>query len=264
MKETIVEPDLGRRIAGALRLIYALAFRLTNDAERAKDLVQSCAVAALEKRDQLRDSSLLVPWMRRICVNLFLQEERRTAGVALLSIEALMALEDEGARLEIQDPQPQPPELAEVDESVREIRDLCFAAMVHRLTLHQRVVFALVETFGLSVAEASQAIELSVSATKALLVRARRHVIGYFETTCGLMAKGNPCECLIWKNIINDRVLLREEARRRGIEADFSGETPTASESTRNRDRILAMFRQLPPRRPDAAWFERMLGLIKA
>ncbi len=136
--------------------------------------------------------------------------------------------------------------------------------MVHRLTLHQRVVFALVETFGLSIAEAAETAELSISAAKALLGRARRHVIAYFETTCGLMAKGNPCECLIWKNIINDRVLLREEARRRGIEADFGDKNLPSREGMENRERILAMFRHLPPRRPDAAWFDRMLGLIEA
>jgi len=131
--------------------------------------------------------------------------------------------------------------------------------MVQRLGLNQRVVFALVETFGLPVSEAAGAIGLSLSATKALLGRARRHVIAYFESTCSLMEPGNPCECLIWKTIINDREQLSAEARRRGIEADFSDKRLPAREGTKNRERILAMFRHLPPRRPDPAWFGEVL-----
>ncbi|MGO8695380.1 MAG: RNA polymerase sigma factor [Rectinemataceae bacterium] len=254
-----VDADFGKRLVGAAGYLFAIAYRLTNDRERARDLAQDSVLVAWEKRGQLRKLSLLLPWARRICLNLFLQEERRSAGVAPLSIEYLSDLEREGRAVEIPDLGPLPAELAEVDESVREIRDACFAAMVERLTLHQRAVFALVETFGLSVGEAAEALELSLPAAKALLSRARRHVIAYFDRTCSLMVRGNPCECLIWKNMLNDRALLRAEARRRGIEADFGDEYLPAAEGPRNRARILAMFRQLPPRRPDPAWFERVL-----
>jgi RNA polymerase sigma factor (sigma-70 family) len=257
--QTVIDSGFGQRLAGLSEHLFAIAFRLTNDRERARDLMQDSVLVAWEKREQLRDISLLLPWTRRICVNLFLQEERRSAGIAQLSIEDLRELEDEGQSLEIPDAGPLPPELAEVDESVREIRDACFEAMVQRLTPLQRVVFALVETFGLSVGEVGTILELSLSATKALYGRARRHVIRYFDTTCSLMVRGNPCECLIWKNLINDRALLREEARRRGIEADFEDENLPEKEGLGNRERILAMFRHLPPRRPDSAWFERVL-----
>ena len=176
-----------------------------------------------------------------------------------LSLEELGGLEEEGRSLEIPDDGPLPPELAEVDESVREIRDLCFAAMVHRLTLNQRVVFALVETFGLSIGEAAESIDLPLPAAKALLGRARRHVVAYFEKNCDLLGEKKPCDCLIWKNIINDRILLGEEARRRGLEADFADEGLPASEAGSHSRRIIAMFRQLPPKRPDPAWFEELL-----
>jgi len=253
--------DFGERLAGLSKHIFAVAFRLTGERERAEDLTQDSVLAAWEKREQLRDPSLLFPWTRRICVNLFLQGERRK-GESLLSVEEFGDLEEEGRSLQIPDSGPLPPELAEVEESVREIRDVCFAAMVQRLTLHQRVVFALVETFGLAVGEAAAATQLSVPAAKALLGRARRHVIDYFDKTCGLMEGGNPCECLIWKNILNDRELLRSEARRRGLEADFGDAQLPAREDPRHRERILAMFRHLPPRRPDPFWFEEVLKRI--
>jgi RNA polymerase sigma-70 factor (ECF subfamily) len=255
--------SFGAQLARTGERLYAMAFRLANDAERARDLVQASLLAAWEKREQLSAPALLLPWARRICLNLFLMEERRLGGAAVLSIEELGVLEEEGATLEIPDEGPLPSELAEVEESVREIRDLCFAAMVHRLTLHQRVVFALVETFGLSITEVAGLIGLSLPAAKALLLRARRHVIRYFETTCDLMVPGNPCDCLIWKTIINDRVLLGEEARKRGIEADFSGQAPPPSAASAHADRIIAMFRQLPPRRPDPSWFATLLDRLK-
>lgn len=255
--------DFGRRLVAVAEHLFAVAFRLTNEVERARDLAQGSLLVAWERREQLRDQSRLLPWARKICVNLFLQEERRsTGGSSPLSIEELGGLEGEGRSLEIPDDGPLPPELAEVDETVREIRDACFAAMVRRLNLHQRVVFALVETFALSVGEAAEVLDLSLPAAKALLSRARRHVIAYFDTTCSLMVRGNPCECLIWKNIINDRELIGQEARRRGIEAHFDDEHLPDREGTKHRERILAMFRYLPPRRPDPAWFEEVLRRI--
>ncbi|MDA8425801.1 MAG: RNA polymerase sigma factor [Treponema sp.] len=256
------DTDFGKRLVATAGYLYAIAYRLTDDRERARDLAQDSILIAWEKREQLREPSRLVPWARRICVNLFLQEERRSAESVTLSTEYLGELESEGRSVEIPDSGPLPAELAEVDESVREIRDACFAAMVERLTLHQRAVFALVETFGLSIGEAAESLDLSLSAAKALLSRARRHVIRYFDTTCSLMVRGNRCECLIWKNLINDRELMRAEARRRSLEADFGDERLPEHEGSRNRERILAMFRQLPPRRPDPAWFEQILARI--
>jgi RNA polymerase sigma-70 factor (ECF subfamily) len=257
------DSEFERRLPELAEHIFAIAYRLTNDRERALDLTQDCALTAWEKRGQLRESALLLPWARRICINLFLQEERRSASMPPLSIEEIGALESEGRSVDIPDDGPLPPELAEVHESVREIRDACFAAMVERLTLHQRVVFALVETFGLPAGEAAAALGLSLSAAKALLSRARRHVIAYFDSTCGQIVGGNPCECLIWKDLLNDRILLREEARRRGLEADFGDARLPAQEPSQNRERILAMFRHLPKRRPDPAWFQEVLARIR-
>lgn len=111
----------------------------------------------------------------------------------------------------------------------------------------------------MSINEAAEAAGFSLSAAKALLSRARRHVLAYFETTCDLMNRDNPCDCLIWKGIANDRILLCEEARRRGLEADFGDERLPAVETEDHAGRIIAMFRQLPPRRPDPAWFEDLL-----
>ncbi|HUX42710.1 MAG TPA: RNA polymerase sigma factor [Rectinemataceae bacterium] len=247
------------KIAGQ---IFALAFRLGNDAERARDLTQDSLLAAWEKRDQLATPERLLSWARKICINLFLMEERRLSGLAPLSLEELGGLEAEGRGLDIPDEGPLPPELAEVNEGIREIRDICFAAMVHRLGLNQRVVFALVETFGLSIGEAAEAAGFSLAAAKALLGRARRHILNYFETNCDLMNRDNPCDCLIWKGIANDRILLREEARRRGLEADFGDDRLPAAEAKVHAARIIAMFRQLPPRRPDPAWFEAIISRL--
>jgi len=249
----------GERLAEIGGHLFAIAYRLTNDGERARDLAQASLLAAWEKRGQLRSPSLLLPWARKICVNLFLMEERHFGGAAPLSLDELIGLEEEGRTLEIPDDGPLPPQLAEVAEGIREIRDICFAAMVHRLTLNQRVVFALVETFGLSIGEVAELTDLSLLAAKALLGRARRHVVAYFETTCDLMSRGNPCDCLIWKGLVNDRILLREEARRRGLEADFGDDRLPPSEAGSHKRRIFAMFRNLPPRRPDPVWFDELL-----
>jgi len=107
------DADFGRRLSGLAGHLFAVAYRLTNEVDRSRDLAQASLLLAWEKRSQLRDPDLLLPWARRICVNLFLQEERRERQLpARLSIEESEELEGEGRDLELADTGPRPPELA--------------------------------------------------------------------------------------------------------------------------------------------------------
>jgi DNA-directed RNA polymerase specialized sigma24 family protein len=62
-----------------------------------------------------------------------------------------------------------PEEEVIVSESIRQMQNGCFFAMVRRLTLDQRIAFSLVDMFGLSAAETARLTGITEGALKAQL-----------------------------------------------------------------------------------------------
>ena len=254
------EPE-GNFADALVALIPALsvyARRLAENDEEARDLLQEALLTAWAKRSQLRSEESLLPWARRILLNRFLAGARRRPELSIAP------LDDDGAEpLDFPDDAPSPEEELVVADAIRVVQVTCFTAIIRHLTLPQRAVFCLVETFGFDIAEASSFLDLSVEAGKALLHRARRHVYAYFASTCGLVAADNPCACEMWRDFIGDRVKLREEVRSRGLAADFSGEAPRAPDP-RKVSGVYALFRRLPAVPPEAAWYEAVAEALRA
>lgn len=71
--------DPRRRIEPYLRRLFGYAFSLTQDRERARDLVQDCAVHVLSAARVPEDQAAYRAWLFRITRNAFLDGQRRRA-----------------------------------------------------------------------------------------------------------------------------------------------------------------------------------------
>jgi len=60
--------------------IFSLAYRLTGHREEAEDLTQETFLNAWKARKQLRIQEAILSWLRKICLNVFLQKERQRSG----------------------------------------------------------------------------------------------------------------------------------------------------------------------------------------
>jgi RNA polymerase sigma-70 factor (ECF subfamily) len=132
MVETYSMEDFLDDLAQAMPALYSLAFRMADNAEDARDLIQDTSMTAWEKRSQLRSREAFVPWTRRILMNRFVRAARKVGA------QRPLEWQDSECEFEVPSNMPSPEEEALVAETIREVRDACFTAMVRHLTIPQR------------------------------------------------------------------------------------------------------------------------------
>ncbi|MDW7681564.1 MAG: RNA polymerase sigma factor, partial [bacterium] len=70
-----------------LNSLYGLAFRLTQNQEKAKDLLQESCLTAFEKFSQLREIDKMKPWLFQILHRKFINGYRRKQEPPIVDIE---------------------------------------------------------------------------------------------------------------------------------------------------------------------------------
>jgi RNA polymerase sigma-70 factor (ECF subfamily) len=163
--------------------IYSLCYKITTDSEISQDIAQEALLIAWEKQSQLKDIYKLKPWLRKITLNIFLNQNRKER-IKVLSVEELSETEQDGYKFEFISPAPSIEEEIISDESIKSIRNGCFLAMARKLTLEQRIAFSLAEMFEISLDEISDILNISIPAVKGLLFRARKNIFNFFTERC--------------------------------------------------------------------------------
>lgn len=236
--------------------IYSIAYRLCGDRTDAEDITQETLVTALEKQADLRALPSLRAWMRRICVNLVFQRQRRRKRV---EIEPSDRIDDE-----IADDQFTPDDEIVINESLKEIQDSCFGFMATSLSLYQRAVFVLVEIFGVTIDETAAILQISIGACKSHLHRARRNLASFFSQHCKHL---NPdrqclCSCESWKLLLSNREVTKQELQNALIHPDFDDHDFLQKGDTESLGKILFLFHRMPLLQPDASWYQTVIGKI--
>jgi len=145
--------------------IYRLALGLVGDELEADGVVQETFVRLFQKLDSFEGRSSLGTWLYRVAYNLSLDHLRKRRPELSIDDEgeemaAVAATVADWGRL---------PEEALSNEEVREALDEAIAGLPE----HYRVVFILREIEGLSTEETAEITEISISAAKVRLHRAR-------------------------------------------------------------------------------------------
>jgi RNA polymerase sigma-70 factor (ECF subfamily) len=219
--------------------VYSLSYRLTGSGDEAKDLMQETYLRALRNLRQARNPANPIPWIRKICLNLFIDAHRRKNsknGIKEVAFPAEDHCVLSGALT--------PEQELVMDEDVRKIRSQCFSIVSSRLGFYQRIAFVLVDIFRLDVAEVSSITGKSPASVKSLLHRARSTMNRHLGSTCGLVRQDNLCRCRSWVALAHDvhgkRELLKELMARRNASA-ATGETA---------DTLKMLYQTLPYLKP--------------
>lgn len=159
--------------------IYRLGFRMLGNQQDAEDILQETFIKAFEKIEGFKGQSKISTWLYRIAVNEALMLIRKRKGITL-SISA----DDEAGQEDLLPRQiidwcclPEKELLsAETRHHIREA--------IENLSTANRAVFILRDVEGLSTREAAEILEISESAVKVRLMRARMQLredlTGYF------------------------------------------------------------------------------------
>lgn len=241
------------------KYIYSFAMKLSCHPQGAEDLTQETFLQAYRKLHQLKDDRAIKKWLSSICYNCFLMENRKSKAKMLDYIEDIEVLETEGEIYPASFPEPEEEVL--VEEAIKELQNGCFYAMVRKLTLPQRIVFSLTDMFGLPLAETADMVQLSESATKGLLYRARKNLDAFFSEHCNLIKTDNFCSCKAWINFRQSHEKNQEKAKEILESIDNIGKSYTFDQTTRNK--INYLYRHMPDVEPDKQWFQTILAALK-
>lgn len=160
-------------------MILRVATHITNSREDAEDAVQEAFLSAYLHLQHFEERSRFSTWLTRIAINEALGKLRGSRRAALISIDEEI---DECRSLadEIGDWRPDPEESYSRTQLRRILRETLAS-----LPDAYRVVFLMRDVEGLSTADASEALGVSVPSVKARLLRARlklrKGLSPYFE-----------------------------------------------------------------------------------
>lgn len=242
------------------KYIYNFAMKLSCHPQSAEDITQETFLQAYKNLHQLKDEKAIKKWLRTICYNCFLMEYRKNKKQELDYVEDINVLELEGKIISSGNPEPEEEVL--VGEEIKELQNGCFYAMVRKLTLQQRIVFSLIDMFGLPLAETADMVQLSENATKGLLYRARKNLDAFFSEHCDLIKLDNPCSCRAWIEFRQSQEANLKKTKELLQSIHNMGENYTFDEKVRNK--IYYLYKHMPDMQPDQQWFQTIYASLKS
>lgn len=152
------------------RRLYAIARRYTNNDEDAKDCVQQTYIQVFNNIHKFEKRSSLWTWMRRIIINISIQTvQSKHRGQEIQISELLPDFDSNDCRAETNW---QFKESVDVIVSRKESAEMVRNA-IYSLPLDYRLVLLLRDIEGYSTEEVADILEISISASKTRLHRAR-------------------------------------------------------------------------------------------
>jgi RNA polymerase sigma-70 factor (ECF subfamily) len=149
--------------------VYSLARRMMGHDADAEDVTQDVLVQVVRKLDSFRGEADPATWLHRITVNAALAHRRKQARRRERQVDMLLVAIPDGATLRCPDASREPPDQAMVDQETKQIAAQALTALPEIY----RDVYVLSCGEGLSNAEISDLLGLSLSAVKSRLHRAR-------------------------------------------------------------------------------------------
>jgi len=148
--------------------VYAIAMRMVNSKEEAEEVLQETFISACKNINKFEGRSALGTWLHRIATNATLMHLRKRKNREV-SLDAPIEMQDGYAvHREIEDWAFSPDDHA-MNSEMRDMLETAIADLPETL----RTVFVLREIEGYSTAETARILDISVSAAKVRLHRAR-------------------------------------------------------------------------------------------
>lgn len=146
--------------------LYRVAIQMTGDPDEAEDVLQEALIRSCDRINDFEGLSALGTWLHRITVNTALMHlRRRRSGLQV----ATVSTDDELPLADVFIDATPGPSDAVLSSELRERLDAAVLALPETL----RVAFVLRDVEGMSTAEAAAALDISESALKVRLHRAR-------------------------------------------------------------------------------------------
>jgi RNA polymerase sigma factor (sigma-70 family) len=169
--------------------IYGLAMRMLSYPADAEDATQDILIKVVTHLSQFRGESSFRTWVWSIATRHLLNFRKgvRESFVSFDVVETMIR-EGDGAPPDTRDE-------AEAALLAEEVKIGCTGAMLVALDRDHRIAWILSEIVGLDGAEAARILSISSSTYRKRLERARKRLITFMSSVCGLVNHDQPCRC---------------------------------------------------------------------
>jgi len=170
--------------------VHRLALRMTGSPDDALDATQEILVKVLTRLSTFNGEAAFTTWVHRVAVNHLLDRKRSAVERHELTFSAFA--DDLHDGLEPVAPNAGP----ELELLAREVKHGCTLALLTCLDRESRVAYVLGEVFGVSSTEGAWICEITETAYRKRLSRARALVRDFVGEHCGLVAPERArCHC---------------------------------------------------------------------
>ncbi len=163
--------------------VYNLAYYLCRDSYEADDLTQETFLKAFEHLDDFRGESSLRTWLSRITINAYNSKQRKQARHQSICLEVISPLADtyyDPERLIIR----------------KELQWCIHHVLQHHVSKEQKTILVLRDLNEMSYEEIAEVLDISVSAVKSRLHRARMAFRNHLVISgCAKLMKDYTCYC---------------------------------------------------------------------
>lgn len=165
------EPSFARLLERYRSPVYGLCYRMTRNAEDARDLAQEVFIKVFSLLDRYDETYAFSSWLFRIATNHCIDHLRRNR-LRFLPLEMQAGPSGEEMELPLPDPGPRPDRLLEQKEAMERLEEV-----IASLPPHYRIITLLRHDEELSYEEIATILDLPLGTVKARIHRARNMIM---------------------------------------------------------------------------------------
>jgi RNA polymerase sigma factor (sigma-70 family) len=243
--------------------IYGLALRMLYNPSDAEDAAQEILLKIITHLGTFRGESSFSTWMYRVASNHLLTARKHRAEREAMSFEEYEKSIDLKSAVDWQESQSETLHHLFVEE----IRISCLQGLLLCLDREHRLAFLLVDIFGINSEQGAAILDITATAFRKRLSRARERIEDFLTRNCALINPDNPCKCenyltsYLDNGKLNDKhmVFAKHSCRIKNEESTLN--------SIREMDKlsqIAALYKRYPDFHAPAAFIENIRELIRS
>jgi RNA polymerase sigma factor (sigma-70 family) len=171
--------------------VYGLALRMLYNPSDAEDASQEILLRIITHLSSFRGESAFTTWMYRVAVNHLLTIRKRRAELEAVSFEEYEKSLELDSAVDWQEYHSS----ALQNIFAEEIMISCLQGLLLCLDREHRLAFLLVDVFDVSSEQGAAILEITPTAFRKRLSRARERIRDFLMKNCALTNPNNPCTC---------------------------------------------------------------------
>ncbi|MCB8815215.1 RNA polymerase sigma factor [Desulfosporosinus shakirovi] len=179
--------------------LFRTAFRLTGNREDAQDVIQEAYINAYRSFSKFNYTSSFGTWIYKIMLNCTYRYMTKRDKVPIHVITAERCISETEFWESMKSK-----ESVEEHAMVEDIRETCLQLFLNCIPKKQRIAFTLKILMELSIEEVAGIMDISESAVKINVYRAKQHLKDNMEEKCSFIDPKNPCQCGNWVKYLID------------------------------------------------------------